>query len=261
MAFQHIKLNIIAINDRCINAANNIHILFFLFFLHQIGKIIKKFALVLGVLLLAAFLGLGVACILAAGAEDVDEALKTAGLQAAVISFVLAILSPLFSLVLYAVGATACAVHKQAEDLGEMKALLRQALSDGMLSEEVARKVAQSQEKLLAQLQAAAPAKSAPTNAPVQRYVEEPIEQAEETEEVAEAPETEAETAADEITDKAEAAEQNEELTAPAQAPESAEVQPILAAPAKPARTRAKATKPPATAIPLRPIGADDEVF
>ncbi len=214
----------------------------------NVGKKIQYIAIILAILFCAAFLGFGAACLAAALGEGVDETLKTAGMQGAGICLVLALLSPLFSFVLYGFGSLVIAAQKQAEDSREIKEMLRHALSDGCLSDEIARKTGQVQAKSMQQLTAQLQAQNAQAaaqayHAPVQRLVEEPT-----------APQQEQQ-------------EQNEEAEeAPAQGVETPAAQP--AAPATPkapkvqkAPTPIRNAKPVASATPLRPIDPDEETF
>jgi hypothetical protein len=104
--------------------------------LKNIGKLIHFVAIALAVVFFAAFLGFGVACLLAATAEGVDEALKTAGFQGAVLSFVLALVAPLFCVVAYGFGSLIIATERNAQDVREMKEKLHAALTEGLLSDE-----------------------------------------------------------------------------------------------------------------------------
>ena len=210
----------------------------------NVGKKIQYIAIILAILFCAAFLGFGAACLAAALGEGVDETLKTAGMQGAGICFALALLSPLFSFLLYGFGSLVIAAQKQAEDSREIKDMLRQALSEGCLSDEIARKMGQVQAKsmqqLTAQLQAQGTQAAQAYHAPVQRLVEEPVApQQEQTEEAEEAPAQSVETPA-------------AQPEAPA-APKASKVQK--------APTPIRAARPVASATPLRPIDSDEETF
>ena len=224
--------------------------------LKNIGKLIHFVAIALAVVFFAAFLGFGVACLLAATAEGVDEALKAAGFQGAVLSFVLALVAPLFCVVAYGFGSLIIATERNAQDVREMKEKLHAALTEGLLSDEIARKNGQVFAKLIAQMPTAAPA---PTAAPVQRFVEEVPEEpqapAAPAVEEASAPVAEAPTEEAPIAKAPVAAPLTEE---PAQAPQAAPVPPK-----PPVRTAAPRTirvaRPGAT--PLRPVNGDEETF
>ena len=214
----------------------------------NIGKLIHTVALALAIVFFAAFVGFGIACLLAALAEGVDETLKTAGIQGAVICFVLAIVFPLFCTLVYGFGSLVIAAEEQAKDTKEMKEQLRVALADGMLSDEIARKNGQVLSKALSQIQLQAPA--APTAAPVQRFVEEPVAASEPVEEVEETVEP--------------AQVEQAPVDAPAEAAESAPAAPVEAPAAtrpvaRPAARPIKIARSGAT--PLRPIHNDEETF
>ena len=202
----------------------------------NIGKKIQLLAMALAILSVAVFLGFGAACLAAALQEGVDETLKTAGVQGAVICFVIAALSPFLSFVLYGFGSLVAAAQKQAEDSREIKEMLRHALSEGCLSDEIARKVGQSQAKALQQLATQLQLAQTPTNAPIQRpVVEEPAAQAPVQEPVQDAE-----------------AQSTVQDTAPTEKPHTPK-----ASPAQPIRK----AKPVASAKPLQPIGDSEETF
>lgn len=144
----------------------------------NIGKTLQIMAFALAGVLFVGFIALGVLCLMAAFADGVTEALQTAGIQATVICFIAALTTPFLCLVLYGFGTLIISAQKQAQDAQKTREMLQTALSDGMLSDEVARKVGQVQAKLLAHMQAQAPqspAAQAPAgNAPVRRPVEQP---------------------------------------------------------------------------------------
>lgn len=147
----------------------------------NIGKTIRVLAIVLAALSFLGFMALGTLMLLAALGTGISDELESAGMQAAVICFALGILTPFLNLILYGFGTLISTAQAQAEDSKKTREMLQTALSDGMLSEEIARKSAQMQAKLLAHVAAQAPAadKAAkkPSRAPMQRPVKE-IEEA-----------------------------------------------------------------------------------
>ena len=143
--------------------------------LQNIGKSIRILAIVLAILSCLGFAALGTFFLLAALEEGISEELKTAGIQAAVISYVLCVLTPFLDLLIYGFGALISTAQAQAEDSKKVKEILQSALSGGLLAEDIARRSAQTQAELLARMAAqapAAPAKKA-SRAPVQRPVKE----------------------------------------------------------------------------------------
>ena len=235
----------------------------------NVGKKIRVLSVVLAILSFAALAALCVFCLLRAMGDGVDETLKTAGIQGAVICGVAAVIAPWLFLIPYGFGLVVAAAEKQAEDEKEIKEMLRHALAEGLLSDEIARKTAQAQEKVLGRLIVQAP-QAAPKNgarAPVQRFVTEPVEEtaeepAEKTEVAAE-PEIAAsveEAPAEEAVAEEAPAMQVEDLTPAPQAEAPAEVE--TKAPPAPKKTPVvKKATPTATAQPLRPIGHDEETF
>lgn len=149
----------------------------------NIGKKIQLLALILAGLSFVACAALGALCLISALDAGVDEALRKAGIQAAVISFVLAFLLPVcFGWILYGFGEMVTASKKQADDTKEIRDMLHVSLSEGLLTDEVARKMGQVLLKLqqtqAQQAQAQAPQQAGQRfRAPVQRFVEEPVEQ------------------------------------------------------------------------------------
>lgn len=216
----------------------------------NIGKKIQYIAIALAILFCAAFVGFGAACLLAALGDGVDETLKTAGLQGAGICFALALLSPAFSFVMYGFGALVTAAQKQAEDSKEIKEMLRHALSDGCLSDEIARKLGQVQAKSMQQLTAQLQAQAAQVvaqapKAPVQRLVEEP-----------------AATQEEQQTEEEQQAEEEPVAEAAQDLPAAQPVAPTVAqAPKAPKAPIIRNAKPVASATPLRAIGGDEETF
>lgn len=229
----------------------------------NIGKSIRVLAVVLAVLCFLGFAALGTLMLLTALDPAISNELYVAGLQAAVICYALCILTPLLNLILYGFGTLVSAAQAQARDSQKTREMLQAALSDGLLSEEIARKSAQAQTKLLEYMMTHAPAaeKAAPqksTRAPMQR----PVKEIEEVQSPAkEAP--------------AQAPAVPEEAPAPAFIPVAAPVQerspapketPVQPAPAfipvTPVAFRApSAAVPTETASILKPLSDQDEVF
>ena len=142
----------------------------------NIGKTIQILAFALAGLCLVGFILFGLLCLQSAFEDGVTEALQTAGIQAAITSFVLAILSPFLMLILYGFGTLILTAQKQLQEAQKTNQMLYSALSEGLLSDEIARKCGMVQAKLLSQVQAQAPQQKANArteHAPVQRFVEE----------------------------------------------------------------------------------------
>lgn len=145
----------------------------------NIGKWIHAISLIMAALCFIGFAVFGVLCLMAATEQGVDETLKKAGMQAAYICFGLAIVTPFLNLIVYGFGSLIIASQQQAENSKKTRELLQSALSGGMLSDEIARKLGQVQAQMLSQLQTRtqqAPQSAAPRayRAPIQRPVEEP---------------------------------------------------------------------------------------
>lgn len=230
--------------------------------LKNVGKKIQFVAILLAILCFVGFLAFGVLCLIPALEDGADETLKEAGIQAAIISGVAALLSPLTLLALYGFGSLVTAAEKQAEDSREIKEMLRHALSEGCLSDEIARKMGAVQLKLQAQQQAQAAPKMmgqayAP-HAPMQRPVQEPTP-------VPPAPVTPAPVASAPVEPEAPASEAAE---APVAEPSPVEM-PTPVAPATPVApvaapapvARPRPAQPIAGAKPLQSLHDYDETF
>lgn len=113
----------------------------------NIGKRIHTLAIILAILSLVGFLALTVVFLLSMLQAE-NQVLRTAGLQGTIICAVLAVLTPLFSWILYGFGTLVQNSEKQAENSREMKEMLRHALSEGALSEDISRKLAQAVAKI-----------------------------------------------------------------------------------------------------------------
>lgn len=121
----------------------------------NIGKKIHLLAIILAALCAAGFLAAAVVFLLAALRAEGGSASRTAGFEGAGVFLVLAVLSPLCSWVLYGFGSLVDAAERQAEAQKDVRDIVKKALSDGALSDEVARKLGNSLSKLTV---AAAPA-------------------------------------------------------------------------------------------------------
>lgn len=121
----------------------------------NIGKKIHLLAIILAALCAAGFLAAAVVFLLAALKAEGGSASRAAGFEGAGVFLVLAALSPLCSWVLYGFGSLVDAAERQAEAQKDVRDIVKKALSDGALSDEVARKLGNSLSKLTV---AAAPA-------------------------------------------------------------------------------------------------------
>ncbi len=122
---------------------------------HNIGKKIHLLAIILAALFAVGFLAAAVVFLLAALRAEGGSASRAAGFEGAGVFLVLAALSPLCSWVLYGFGSLVDAAERQAEAQRDVRDIVKKALSDGALSDEVARKLGNSLSKLTV---AAAPA-------------------------------------------------------------------------------------------------------
>lgn len=113
----------------------------------NIGKRIQTLAIILAILSFVGFLALAV-LFLVSMLQAENEVLRTAGLQGTVICAVLALLTPLFSWIVYGFGTLIQNSEKQADNSREIKEMLRQALGEGALSEDISRKLAQAVAKM-----------------------------------------------------------------------------------------------------------------
>lgn len=122
---------------------------------HNIGKKIHLLAIILAALFAVGFLAAAVVFLLAALRAEGGSASRAAGFEGAGVFLVLAALSPLCSWVLYGFGSLVDAAERQAEAQRDVRDIVKKALSDGALSDEVARKLGNSLSRLTV---AAAPA-------------------------------------------------------------------------------------------------------
>lgn len=138
----------------------------------NIGRSVRVLSLVLAGLCFIGFAVFGTLCLFAALGDGVDDTLKTAGIQAAIICYVLAVLTPFLQLITYGLGALIDAAQESAQDNKKIKEILQSTLVDGQLSAEIARKSAMALDNSLARLQTLIPQNE---NAPVQRPVVTPV--------------------------------------------------------------------------------------
>lgn len=205
--------------------------------LKRIGRSVRVLSLVLAGLCFVGFAAFGALCLVAALGEGVDETLKKAGLQAAIISFTLALTTPFLQLIPYGLGVLIDTALENAKETKKTREILQSALADGLLSTDVARKCALALDKTLSRLQ---PVAASNENAPVQRPVAQPatvpvVEEAEE-----DAPDAEEEISVERIED------------AVAQSAQASEEKP---------RVQPKPAAPFAGAVALRPLSGESETF
>ncbi len=218
----------------------------------NIAKRIQTLAIILAVFFLVAFLALAV-FFLYSMLQTEDETLRAAGLQGVIISVVLAAITPLFSWLIYGFGTLIQCAERQAETSRETRDLVRQALAEGALSDDLARKLGPVIAKAI-------PAAPATGYAPQQiaqplaaRPVTPPTPKA--------APVKSAEPAPAEPA-PAEAAPVKPAPKAPAKSAEAPAVQKA------PTATTEKATTPvatptdlPSTVQPLKPLGGSNKTY
>lgn len=214
---------------------------------HNIGKKIHLLAIILAALFAVGFLAAAVVFLLAALRAEGGSASRAAGFEGAGVFLVLAALSPLCSWVLYGFGSLVDAAERQAEAQKDVRDIVKKALSDGALSDEVARKLGNSLSKLTV---AAAPAPRSGV-APTRPVVRGSVKQAEAAKPAVPAPAAEA----------AAAPEKKETAAAPAapaaeKTPEKPAIQFTAPsdAPAKPAP--APMTEE-GTVSPIKPLHSD----
>lgn len=226
----------------------------------NIGKTIRILAIVLAALSFLGFAALGTLSLLASMEVGISDELEKAGLQAAIICYALAVITPFLNLILYGFGTLISTAQAQAEDSKKTREMLQTALADGMLSEEIARKCAQAQAKLLAQVAAQAPtaekAAKKPSRAPMQRPVKEISETPATTPPVQEEPIQEEPVQDAPAFIPTKQIPQKEKTVA--QSPIQAAPAFIPVTPATPAVTPAVPTE---TATLLQPLSADEETF
>lgn len=212
---------------------------------HNIGKKIHLLAIILAALFAVGFLAAAVVFLLAALRAEGGSASRAAGFEGAGVFLVLAALSPLCSWVLYGFGSLVDAAERQAEAQRDVRDIVKKALSDGALSDEVARKLGNSLSKLTV---AAAPAPRSGV-APTRPVVRGSVKPAEAAKPAAPAP-----------VQTAEAAPVQKQEDAPAPVAEKEPEKPVIRftapsdAPAKPAP--APMTEE-GTVSPIKPLHSD----
>ncbi|MBQ9097991.1 MAG: hypothetical protein IJY50_00995 [Clostridia bacterium] len=218
----------------------------------NIGKRIQFLAILLALLTFIGCLALAVWFLLAA-LKTSDETLYAAGIQGTVIFGVLALILPLFSWLIYGFGTLIISAEKQAESEREAKEILRHALAEGALSEDIARKLTPVLAKLASTTtaipRAAAPARPA---APVARPVTPPVQK--ETPVVEQAPQPAAtEVKVEEVVTKE--PEQKPVESAPVSAP-------VEKAPDQTVAPKSEPPKPVSPAFtPLKPMGGKGKTY
>lgn len=228
----------------------------------NIAKRIQLFAVILAVVLLVGFLGLAV-FFLYSTLNTTDETLRAAGIQGIIVSVILAAVTPLFSWMVYGFGSLLQSMDRQAEISKETRDLVRQALAEGALSDDLARKLGQ----VVAKAVPAAPAVSyAPQQAP-QPLAARPVARP-----VAAAPAVPVTPAAPVEPITSAAPETPIAPVAPAVSVE-APIQPKQpaakpAAPQAPTATTTKPTEPaaiptdiPSTVHPIKPLGGSNKTY
>ena len=143
---------------------------------HNIGKKIHLLAIILAALCAVGFLAAAVVFLLAALRAEGGSTSRAAGFEGAGVFLVLAVLSPLCSWVLYGFGSLVDAAERQAEAQKDVRDIVKKALSDGALSDEVARKLGNSLSKLT--VAAPAPRSGVAPTRPVVRGSVKPAEAA-----------------------------------------------------------------------------------
>ena len=216
---------------------------------HNIGKKIHLLAIILAALFAVGFLAAAVVFLLAALRAEGGSASRAAGFEGAGVFLVLAALSPLCSWVLYGFGSLVDAAERQAEAQKDVRDIVKKALSDGALSDEVARKLGNSLSRLTV---AAAPAPRSGV-APTRPVVRGSVKQAEAAKPAAPAPVQTAEAAP---VQTAEAAPVQKQEDAPAPVAEKPAIRFTAPsdAPAKPAP--APMTEE-GTVSPIKPLHSD----
>ncbi len=112
-----------------------------MFFFKNIAARIKLLAMILAILLFVGCL-FGAVAFLVAALRTNDPLLREAGIQGTIVLALLALLLPSLCLVLYGFGELLKNSEKQTDTLREVKELLHHALADGVLADELSRKIA-----------------------------------------------------------------------------------------------------------------------
>lgn len=115
----------------------------------NIGKRIRLLAAILAIVTFVSFLALAVVFLVATLRAE-DATTRMAGIEGTILFVVLALFLPLFSWILYGFGTLVESGEKQAADTREMRDILKKALADGALSDEIARKTGMALAKITA---------------------------------------------------------------------------------------------------------------
>lgn len=126
------------------------------------GKILQIFAIVLAALCFVALLGIAVVFLIAT-TKAADEVMRTAGIQGTILFGVLALLLPNFAWIPYTLGALLLSCERREATEREVRDMLKKALQDGALSDEIARKTGLAISKITPPAAAAPRAGIAPT--------------------------------------------------------------------------------------------------
>ena len=217
----------------------------------NIAKRIQTLAIILAVFFLVAFLALAV-FFLYSMLQTEDETLRSAGLQGVIISVVLAAITPLLSWLIYGFGTLIQCAERQAETSRETRDLVRQALAEGALSDDLARKLG----PVIAKAIPAAPATGYAPQQIAQPLAARPVTPP--TPKAAPAPKA----APVKPTEPAEAAPVKPAPKAPAKAAEAPAVQKATTATTEKATTPvATPTDLPSTVQPLKPLGGSNKTY
>lgn len=211
----------------------------------NIAKRIQLLAVVMAVFLLISFLALAAFFLVAMlGTNDPD--LRAAGLQGIIVSVILALVTPLFSWLIYGFGTLIRSAEQQAEASKETRDMLQRALADGALSDELTRKLGM----VIAKAVATAPAPRQVAAKPLAaRPVAAPAPAAAPTTQPA-AP----------VPPTAPAAPAAPAAAPVSQAPEAPVKSPVTTT-SEPTRPAAIPTDVPSTVQPLKPLGGNKKTF
>ena len=124
-------------------------------FFKNVTERIKKLALILALVSFVACLVM-VVVFLVATIRTNDAALRVAGIEGMILFAALAVILPMFSWLLYGFAELVKNSERQAESEKEIKELLRMALADGALADELSRKISAAMPKTVAVEQPAA---------------------------------------------------------------------------------------------------------
>ena len=124
-------------------------------FFKNVTERIKKLALILALVSFVACLVM-VVVFLVATIRTNDAALRIAGIEGMILFAALGVILPMFSWLVYGFAELVKNSERQAESEKEIKELLRMALADGALADELSRKIAAAMPKTVAVEQPAA---------------------------------------------------------------------------------------------------------